>query len=85
MEDITSAAREALFPSELTPQWVEQVGGCMMGLAIDDGCLVPLVQDTVGYWNPTTHIPPELGARIGEIVDTGVLSSSRYRPGGRTR
>lgn len=61
---------------EYHPDWFVDVGdGCAVGITIDDGCFMALTQDEWGYWNPTTHIPARVAARLGELA---ALLTGRY-------
>jgi hypothetical protein len=68
--DNESVVDEPLFPGEYTPDWIEDIGlGCSVGITIDGGCLMVLTRDPLGYWEPTSHIPPAIARRLGEIAE----------------
>ena len=56
----------------MTPEWLIDIGhGSVVGVGIDDGCLVVLTKHPSGEWLPTTHIPPEATQRLSEIAEVG--------------
>lgn len=56
------------------PKWIIDVGHeCMVGLTIDDGCFVALLQNETGQWCPTTHIPKNVAIKISEIVEAEII------------
>lgn len=59
-------------PDDPSVSWVPDryvdVGGCEVGIAWDDGCLVVLVEKAPGQWLPTSWIPPQAVDAMREMV-----------------
>lgn len=48
--------------SSLSPTWTVAIDQhSEMGIKIDDGCVVALVQTASGQWIRTTHLPMQVG------------------------
>lgn len=70
----------ALFPGEYKPDWIEEFDGFVVGITIDDSCLMVLNRDEWGYWIPATHIPLSVAVRLGDLaqLERQHLPTGRY-------
>lgn len=63
-----SSSDDRPIPDLWQPQWFVDVGSeVTVGIAMDDGCYVVLLQQPTGQWRPTTHIPVEAAKMIGRL------------------
>ena len=60
------------FVSLWQPRWRVDVGhDCEVGVTVDDGCFVVLVQNESSEWHPTAHIPVAAARLIGTVSTEG--------------
>lgn len=52
-----------------TPERYVDAGGCEVGIAWDDGCLVVLVEKLPSQWIPTSWIPPQAVRALAEMAE----------------
>jgi hypothetical protein len=56
------------------PQWIVPVGkDSEVGITVDDHCFVVLVKHWSGRWVPTSHVPSEAAAKLGDLARDHII------------